>query len=138
MYFTVFILEHIKSLTLNTVQWLSLLQKFIQRIPNPGSAQVQIKYYSRGVRDSRWWRSQTMVPAGNNAKRYSSVNHTTKTIHHHLHNRRQSPKISNGTIIKNSEILKFIPDHLKTKKMCKHAVNKLPFVIIYVPDLYKT
>ena len=26
-----------------------------------------------------------MVPAGNMAKRLSSVNHTTKTIHHHYH-----------------------------------------------------
>ena len=26
-----------------------------------------------------------MVPAGNKAKRLSSVNHTTKTIHHHHH-----------------------------------------------------
>ena len=26
-----------------------------------------------------------MVPAGNKAKRFSSVNHTTKTIHHHHH-----------------------------------------------------
>ena len=26
-----------------------------------------------------------MVPAGNNAKRLSSVNHNTKAIHHHLH-----------------------------------------------------
>ena len=33
------------------------------------------------VRDSRWWGSPTMVPAGNMAKRLSSVNHTTKTIH---------------------------------------------------------
>ena len=38
---------------------------------------------SRRVGDSRWWRSLTMVPAGNKAKRLSSVNHTTKTIHHH-------------------------------------------------------
>ena len=31
-----------------------------------------------------WWRgSLTMVPTGNEAKRLSSVNHTTKTIHHH-------------------------------------------------------
>ena len=37
------------------------------------------------VRDSRWWRSLTMIPAGNKAKRLSSVNHTTKTIHHHDH-----------------------------------------------------
>ena len=27
-----------------------------------------------------------MVPAGNKAKRLSSVNHTTKTIHHHHKN----------------------------------------------------
>ena len=33
--------------------------------------------------------------------------------------------------------LKFAPDHLKTKKMCKHTVKKLPFVIRYVPDRYK-
>ena len=41
------------------------------------------KSCSRCVGDSRWWRSLTMVPAGNKAKRLSSVNHTTKTIHHH-------------------------------------------------------
>ena len=29
-----------------------------------------------------------MVPAGNKAKRLSSVNHTTKTIHHHYHHLR--------------------------------------------------
>ena len=38
----------------------------------------------------------------------------------------------------NSEILKFAPDHLKTKRMCKHAVSKLPFVKRYVPDQNKT
>ena len=35
-------------------------------------------------------------------------------------------------------MLKFVPDHLKTKKMCKHAAKKLPFVIRYVIDQYKT
>ena len=35
-------------------------------------------------------------------------------------------------------MLRFVPDHLKTKKMCKHAVKTLPFVIRYVPDRYKT
>ena len=35
-------------------------------------------------------------------------------------------------------MLKFVPDHLKTKNMCKIAVKKLPFVIMYVPDRYKT
>ena len=35
-------------------------------------------------------------------------------------------------------MLKFIPDHLETKKMCVNAVKKLSFVIMYVPDQYKT
>ena len=35
-----------------------------------------------------------------------------------------SADISIGTVIKNPEILKFIPDHLKTKNMCKRAVKK--------------
>ena len=30
--------------------------------------------------------------------------------------------------MKNPEMLKLVPDHLKTKKNCKHAVEKLPFV----------
>ena len=29
--------------------------------------------------------------------------------------------------MKNPEIFKLIPDHHKTKTMCKHAVGKLPF-----------
>ena len=36
--------------------------------------------------------------------------------------------ISIGIIMRNPEILKFVPDHLKTKKMCKHTVKKLPFL----------
>ena len=35
-----------------------------------------------------------------------------------------SVKISNGTDIKNPEMLKFVPDHHKNKKMCNHAVKK--------------
>ena len=35
--------------------------------------------------------------------------------------------INIGTVIKNPEILKFVHDHLKTKKMCKHAVKKLHY-----------
>ena len=42
----------------------------------------RFKSCSRRVGDSRWWGSLTMVPAENKAKRLSSVNHTTKTIHH--------------------------------------------------------
>ena len=34
-------------------------------------------------------------------------------------------------------MLKFVSDHLKTKKLCKHAVEKLPFLIRYVSDHYK-
>ena len=43
-----------------------------------------------------------------------------------------SLNISIGTAIK------FVPDHLKTNKMCKHAVKKLPYLLRYVPDKYKT
>ena len=35
-------------------------------------------------------------------------------------------------------MLKVVPDYLKTKKMCKNAVKKLPLVIKYVPNQYKT
>ena len=47
-------------------------------------------------------------------------------------------KLSIGTIIKNPEIIRFVPDHLKTKKMFKHTVKKFPFVIRDVSDLCKT
>ena len=30
-------------------------------------------------------------------------------------------------IMRNPEMLKFVTDHRKTKKMCKHAVKKLLF-----------
>ena len=46
--------------------------------------------------------------------------------------------INIGTSVKNLEMLKFVPDHLKTKKMYKHAVKKLPYLLRYVPDRYKT
>ena len=35
-------------------------------------------------------------------------------------------------------MLRFLPDPLKTKKMCKHATKKLPFRIKYVGDQYQT
>ena len=35
----------------------------------------------------------------------------------------KSLDISNGTVMKNPEMLKFISDHLKTKNMCKHTVE---------------
>ena len=46
----------------------------------------------------------------------------------------KSVKISIGTVMKNPEMLKFVPDHPKTKNMCKHAVKKSPYVL----DQYKT
>ena len=52
---------------------------------NKAWSQVRHRFKSCSWRvgDSRWWRSLTMAPAGNKAKRLSSVNHNTKTIHHH-------------------------------------------------------
>ena len=52
---------------------------------NKASIQFLRRFKSCSWRDgdSRWWGSLTMVTAGNKAKRLSSVNYTTKTIHHH-------------------------------------------------------
>ena len=41
----------------------------------------------------------------------------------------KSLNISIGTVSKNPEMIKFVSDHLKTKKMCKYAVKKLLFKI---------
>ena len=49
----------------------------------------------------------------------------------------KSSKISIGTVMKNPELLKLVPNHLKTNKMCKNAVEKLSLVKRYVPDHYK-
>ena len=49
-----------------------------------------------------------------------------------------SLNISTGTVMKNSEMLKFVSDHLKTTRMCKHAVKKLPYLLRYIPYRYKT
>ena len=35
-------------------------------------------------------------------------------------------------------MLRFIPDRLKTKKLCENTVKKLSFVTRYVPDQNKT
>ena len=43
-------------------------------------------------------------------------------------------QISIGAMKKYPEMLKFAPDHLKTK----HTVKKWSLVIMYVPDWYKT
>ena len=47
----------------------------------------------------------------------------------YIHNK--SLNINIGTVIKNQEILKFVPDHFKNKKMCKYAVKKLPYLLLY-------
>ena len=47
-------------------------------------------------------------------------------------------KKGTGAIIKDPEMLRLIPDYLKTKKMYKHAVKKLPFIIKYVLNQHKT
>ena len=47
-------------------------------------------------------------------------------------------KVTIGAITKNSKILRFIPDHLKTTNMCKISVKILPFITGYAPDWYKT
>ena len=49
----------------------------------------------------------------------------------------KSVRISIATVMKNRKMLKFLPDHLKNKKMCKNAVTKLPLGIRYVSDQYK-
>ena len=50
----------------------------------------------------------------------------------------KSLNISFGAVMKNLEMLEFVPDHHKTKKMCKHVVKKLPYLLRYVPLQYKT
>ena len=34
----------------------------------------------------------------------------------------KTSKVSIGAIIKDPEMLRFVPDHFKTKKICKNAV----------------
>ena len=49
----------------------------------------------------------------------------------------KSLNINIEKVMTNSKLLKFFAYYLKTKKMCKHAVNKLPYLLRYVPDQYK-
>ena len=46
----------------------------------------------------------------------------------------KSVKISIGTVMKNPEMLKYVPNHIKTKRLCENAVKKLPLLMRYVPD----
>ena len=41
---------------------------------------------------------------------------------------------NNGRVMQYPEMVKLVTDHLKAKKMCKHAVKKLPYLLRYVPD----
>ena len=43
-----------------------------------------------------------------------------------------NPLNINIGIVMNPQMLKFVPDLLKTS--CKHAVKKLPYLIRYFPD----
>ena len=53
-------------------------------------------------------------------------------------NNYKSLNISTGwTVMRNLEMLKFVPDHLKTKVICNHAVKNF-FLKRYVLDQYKT
>ena len=49
----------------------------------------------------------------------------------------KSLNISIRIAMKNPELLKFVPGHLKTKKMCNHAVKKLPYQLRYLVDQCK-
>ena len=40
--------------------------------------------------------------------------------------------------MKNPKMLKFVYDHLKTKRICNYAVKKLPHLVRYVSDQYKS
>ena len=37
-----------------------------------------------------------------------------------------------------TQLLRFVPNQLKTKKICKHAVKKSLFIIRYVCNWYKS
>ena len=50
----------------------------------------------------------------------------------------KSLNVKIGRVMKNPEMLKFFADRLETKKMCTHTVKKLPYLLRYVPDQYKT
>ena len=36
--------------------------------------------------------------------------------------------------MKQQKMIRFVPNHLKTKKMCQNVVKKLPFVLSYVHE----
>ena len=50
----------------------------------------------------------------------------------------KSFNINIGTVMKNLEMLKLVSNLLKTKKLCNHAFQILPYLFRYIPDQYKT
>ena len=50
----------------------------------------------------------------------------------------KSLNINIRTVMRNPEILKFIPNHLKIKIMCKHAVKKLSYLVRNLSGQYNT
>ena len=44
----------------------------------------------------------------------------------------KSANISIGIVMRNLEMLKLVPEYLKTKKMCKNAVKKLDTFMINI------
>ena len=46
--------------------------------------------------------------------------------------------ISSVTVMKNPEMLKFVLDFHKSKKMCQNVEKKLSYLLRYVPDQFKT
>ena len=49
----------------------------------------------------------------------------------------KSLNIRSGTATKNPEMLKFVPDHLKTQQMCDKAIIENGGTLKSVPDCYK-
>ena len=56
-----------------------------------------------------------------------------------IHNISKSDAINflENSVLENLEMLKFVRDHLKTKKMYKPTVKKSPYLLRYVPDQCK-
>ena len=90
--------------------------------------QCRFKSYLWRVRDSRWWESLTVVPTRNKAKRLSSVNQTTRTIHHH-----QSFQFS--TITWKSYDTKSITQLCSIKRSFKHHKSYFKFILILAGDI---
>ena len=96
--------------------------------------QVLCKFQSCSwhVRDSQWWGSLTIVLAGNKVKCPSSVNHTTRTIHHHIHY-----LIHNKICATKMFSVLFIPDFWHLYVIISHgyieSIYYIPpfFIIIY-------